>query len=69
MFATHVFQKPRRCIALAVVLSCTVLLQDRFRRKRENLLPAHQNGSQHLMIVGSGATVFFAAVLTVHLVR
>ena len=64
MFATHVFLKPRR--RFAIVLSCAVPLQDRFRRKRENLLPGAPAPN---MIVGSGATVFFAAVLTVHFIR
>ena len=74
MFVSNLLQQTLACVAFAVVLVVAVLLDDRLRRERNDLLVIGMNhgGSQHLMLIGDlvGLAVrFLQAGIAMHSFR
>ena len=74
MFVSNLLQQALACVAFAVVLVVAVLLNDRLRRERDDLLVIGMNhrSSQHLMMVGDlacFALLFLQAGLAMDLFR
>ena len=61
MILTQLLEKTLGRITFTIVLRGPILLDDRFRRQRDDgfVIRMHNGGSQHLMRVGDGAILMF----------